>query len=86
MTAAELATGWNTTTVNEGVLKDRGQNIYRLIGQLQGPQGQLIKNWRAASKAGDAAKVAEAQAAIEKLEAQIQAAIQPIPLKFDIEK
>jgi hypothetical protein len=83
VTSKELAAGWNLTTVNEGVLKDRGQDIYRLIGQLQ---GQPLKDWRAASKAGDAAKLAEAQKTIDGLEAQIQAAIQPVPLQFEIER
>jgi hypothetical protein len=42
--------------------------------------------WRAASKAKDAEKRAAAQKAIEECEAEIQAAVQPVALKFEIAK
>jgi len=60
-----------------------GENLAALIGNLQAP---LNKEWRDASKANDPEKLAAAQKAIEEVEAKIQAAVQPLPLEFEIEK
>jgi len=56
---------------------------HTLIAKLQSP---LNQDWRAASKANDPEKLAAAQTAIDEVEAQIQAAVQPVPLRFEIEK
>ena len=83
VSAKELKEGWNLTTVTEGFFAKRSQEILALINKLQSP---LNQDWRAASKANDPEKLAAAQKAIDEVEAQIQAAIQPVPLKFEIEK
>lgn len=83
LTAKELAGGWNLTTVFEGVLADRSTAIN---GQISKLQSGLNNQWRAASQAKDQAKLAEAQAAIEANEAELQKLIQPVPLRFVIEK
>lgn len=83
VSAKELSEGWNLTTVTEGVLGKRAKNLYSLIIRLQ---SSLNQEWRAASKAQDPEKLAAAQKAIGEVESQIQAAIQPVPLKFEIEK
>ena len=83
VTAKELAAGWNMTTAFDGALGERSTAILALIGKLQ---TGLNNSWRAASKANDAEKLAAAQKAIEECEAEIQAAVQPVPLRFEIEK
>lgn len=83
VSARELNGGWNLTAVTEGFLAKRAQEILALINRLQAP---LNKEWRAASKANDPEKLAAAQKAIDDVESQIQAAILPVPLKFEIEK
>ena len=83
VTAKELAAGWNLTTAFDGALGERSTAILGLIGKLQGP---LNNEWRAASKAKDADKLTAAQNAIEACEAELQAAVQPVPLRFEIEK
>jgi hypothetical protein len=81
--AEDLAAGWNMTQVSSGVLAERVNALTTLLAKLQGP---LNNNWRAASKAGDVAGLLAAQRAIDDAEAAIQAAIQPVPLHFEIEK
>lgn len=83
VTAKELAAGWNMTSAFDGALGERSEKILGLIGKLQSP---LNNEWRAASKAKDEAKLAAAQKAIEETEKELQAAVQPEPLKFEIEK
>ena len=83
VSAKELAAGWNMTAVFEGVLGDRANTIGTLIAKLQGP---MNIDWRVASKAKDADKLAAAQKAIDEGEAAVQAAIQPVALHFEIEK
>ena len=58
-----------------GELAERAKTIYSLIGKLESPSN---KDWRDASKAQDEEKLAAAQKAI--------AAVQPVPLKFEISK
>jgi lysophospholipase L1-like esterase len=83
VSAKDLASGWNATTAFDGALGERANKILALTARLQ---SQLNNDWRAASKAKDAAKLAEAQKAIEVCEAELQAACQPEPMKFEIEK
>ncbi len=83
VTAKELAAGWNMTTAFDGALGERSTAILAQIGKLQ---TGLNNSWRAASKANDAEKLAAAQKAIEECEAEIQAAVQPVPLRIEIEK
>jgi lysophospholipase L1-like esterase len=83
VSAKDLAAGWNLTTAFDSVIGDRANTIATLIAKLQGP---LNNDWRAASKAKDAEKLAAAQKAIDAAEAEIQTAIQPSPLHFEIEK
>lgn len=83
VSANDLAAGWNLTTAFDSVIGERANNIATLIGKLQGP---LNNDWRAASKAKDAEKLAAAQKAIDDAEAEIQKAIQPVPLHFEIAK
>ncbi len=83
LTEKELASGWNLATIYEGAIADRNQKIIGLISQLQ---GGLNNNWRAASKAQDEAKLAEAQQAIDAVESQLKAACEPAALKIEIQK
>ena len=83
VSAKELAAGWNMTTAFTGSMGERSAAIMTLIAKLQGP---LNNEWRLASKAKDAEKLAAAQRAIEACEAEIQVAVQPAPLLFEIEK
>ena len=83
VSAKELAAGWNITTAFDGALGERSKNINALIAKLQ---SGLNNEWRAASKVKDAEKLATAQKAIEECEAEIQTAVQPVPLRFEIEK
>ena len=83
VSAKDLASGWNLTTAFEGALGERTTNILTLIAKLQGP---LNNQWRAASKDKNAEKLVAAQKAIEACEAEIQAAVQPVPLAFEIER
>jgi len=77
----ELAKGWNMSVLTEGPAATRATKALALIEQLQSP---LNLNWRAASKSHDAAKLADAEKAIEDCEAQIQTAVQPVAIKFEI--
>jgi lysophospholipase L1-like esterase len=83
VSAKALADGWNITTAFDGVLGERANKINALLAKLQSP---LNNEWRAASKAKDADKLAAAQKAIDDAEAEIQTAIQPVPLHFEIAK
>lgn len=82
LSAEELAKGWNMSTVVEGPLGARANNILMLIGQLQ---YQLNNAWRDASKEKNLEKLAAAQKAIEECEAKVQAACQPAPIRFAIQ-
>jgi lysophospholipase L1-like esterase len=81
VSAKLLAEGWNISTVFEGVLADRANHINELIANLE---GKLNQDWRAASKANEEDRLAAAQKAIEEAEGQIQKAVQPTPLRFEI--
>ena len=81
VSSVQLAEGWNMSTVQTGVIAERGTKIVDAIAQLQGP---LNNAWRAASKAKDAAKLAEAQAAIDTAETALAAACQPVAIGFEI--
>ncbi len=83
VSAKELSGGWNLTTVFEGALAERADKINGLIAALEGNENN---SWRTASKAGDATALAVAEKKIEETEAQLQAAIQPVPLTFEIGK
>lgn len=83
VSAKDLQAGWNLTRITQGVFAERAKDLAALIGNLQAP---LNKEWREASKANDPEKLAAAQKAIEEVEAKIQAAVQPLPLEFEIEK
>ena len=83
VSAKDLAAGWNIASAFEGALGDRANNIATLIANLQGP---LNNEWRTESKAKDADKLAAAQKAIDEAEVKIQAAVQPVAMKFEIEK
>lgn len=83
LTEKVLANGWNMATVYEGAIAERSTKIVGLIGTLQ---GGLNNNWRAASKAKDDAKLAEAQKAIDEVEAQLRAACQSESLRIEIQK
>ena len=83
VSAQQLAEGWNITTAYDGPLGDRSQQILNLISKLESPLNQA---WRAASKANDTAKLEQVQKEIEATEAQIQTAVQPVALKFEISK
>jgi len=80
-TAAELAAGHNLSTVTAGVIAERGEQILDLIAALQGP---LNTAWRAASKAGDAAKLQDAEKALVEHEAKVAAACRPEAIRFEI--
>jgi lysophospholipase L1-like esterase len=81
VSAKDLATGWNISTVFEGELADRTTKINALITNLE---GKLNTDWRAASKAKEEDKLTAAQKAIDEAEGDIQKAIQPVPLRFEI--
>ena len=81
VTSDQLAAGWNMSTVASGVIAERGTKIVDEIALLQGP---LNNAWRTASKAKDAAQLAEAQAAIDKAEASLAALCQPVAIQFEI--
>ena len=81
VSAKDLAAGWNLSTVFEGDLADRAVRINGLITNLE---GKLNTEWRAASKAKDEAALAAAEKAIDEAEGEIQKAIQPVPLRFEI--
>ena len=83
LTEKELASGWNMATVYEGAIAERSTKIIGLIGTLQ---SGLNNNWRAASKAKDEVKLADAQKAIDDVETQLRAACLPTSLKIEIEK
>ena len=83
VSAKDLAAGWNMTTVFDGALGERSTAILNLIAKLQ---GGLNNTWRAASQAKDATKLAAAQADIDTTEAELQKLVQPVPLRFTIEK
>ncbi|MHA3770479.1 GDSL-type esterase/lipase family protein [Verrucomicrobiota bacterium sgz303538] len=83
LSAKELSNGWNATTAFDSALGERAKNILGLISKLQGP---LNNAWREASKAKDAEKLAAAQKSIDECEAEIQTAIQPVAMRFEIAK
>ncbi len=83
VSAKELAAGWNITAAFDGALGERSKEINALIAKLQ---SGLNNDWRSASKAKDVEKLAAAQKAIDDCEVEIQTAIQPVPLRFEIEK
>ena len=83
VSAKELAAGWNMTAALDGFFGERATALLALIGTLQ---SGLNTTWRAASQTKDREKLAAAQKAIVECEAEIQAAVQPMPLRFDIEK
>ncbi|HEY3897131.1 MAG TPA: SGNH/GDSL hydrolase family protein [Chthoniobacter sp.] len=83
VSAKQLADGWNISTVFEGVLADRATHIDALITNLE---GKLNTDWRAASKANEEDHLAAAQKAIDQAEEEIQKAIQPAALHFEIAK
>ncbi|MEP6671197.1 MAG: SGNH/GDSL hydrolase family protein [Chthoniobacter sp.] len=83
VSAKDLAAGWNLTTAFDSVIGERATGITALLTKLQGP---LNTEWRAQSKAKDADKLAAAQKAIDDAEAEIQTAIQPVALHFEIAK
>ena len=83
VSAKDLAGGWNATTAFDGALGDRSSKILGLISTLQ---SKLNTDWRAASKDKNEASLAAAQKAIEDGEKAVQAAVQPEPLHFEIEK
>lgn len=82
-TEAELAQGVNLGGVPTGALAARATNIIRLIGGLQGGQNNA---WRAASKAKDAAKLADAQKAIDQTEAALREACKPQACKVEVSR
>jgi lysophospholipase L1-like esterase len=83
LTEKDLAGGWNLATVYDGAIAERSTKIIGLIGTLQ---SGLNNNWRAASKAKDEQKLAEAQKAIDEMEAQLREACQPPTLRIEIQK
>lgn len=83
LTEKELTDGWNMATVYEGAIAERSTKVIGLIGTLQ---AGLNNNWRAASKAKDEAKLAEAQKAIDDIELQLRAACKPASLRIEIQK
>lgn len=83
VSAKDLAGGWNATTAFDGALGERSTKILGLISTLQ---SKLNTDWRAASKDKNEANLTAAQKAIEESEKAIQAAVQPEPLHFEIEK
>jgi lysophospholipase L1-like esterase len=80
--AKELATGWNITSAFDGALGERATKILTAIGDLQ---GKLNNDWRAASKAKDAEKLAAAQKAVDEADAKIRSVCAPAALHFEIE-
>ena len=83
VSATNLAAGWNITSAFVGAPGERSNKILALIATLQ---SKLNTDWRAASKEKSGEKLAAAQKAIEESEKAIQAAVQPEPLHFEIEK
>ena len=77
----DLANGWNMSTLRAGPLGERADKIYGLIRALQ---GSLNNAWRTASKEKNQEKLAAAQKAITENEVQLQAAVQPVPIHFEI--
>ena len=83
VSAKDLAAGWHLTTAFDSALGERTDAILALVAKLQ---LGLNNNWRAASKAKDAEKLAAAQKEIDDAETELQTLVQPVPLKFEIEK
>ena len=83
VTAAELEKGINLGALTNGPLATHGAEIVKLVAGLQGGP---VETWRAASKARDEAKIAEAQAKVAEQEKLIQAACQPREIQFRIVK
>ncbi len=81
VTARELAEGWNLSTATSGALAERGNAILSEIALLQ---GSLNNAFRAASRSGDAAKIAEAAKALDAQDAKIAALCRPAPAQFVI--
>ena len=81
--AAELAAGWNITSVFDGAIGERSTKILATIGNLQ---GKLNTEWRAASKEKDATKLAAAQKAVDDADAELRTACAPVAWHFEIAK
>ena len=79
VSSKDLAAGWNMTLALEGRSSAIHKHLYNL-------QGRLNNDWRKASKEKDAEKLAAAQAAIDTTEKELQALLQPVPLKIEIGK
>lgn len=82
-TETQLAAGLNLGTADAGPFATSSTEIYNLIGTLQ---SQLNTQWREASKNKDATKLAATNKEIEQIETAINAACQPKPLKFTVQK
>lgn len=81
VSADDLAKGWNMSTVQKGVIAERGDQIVDLVFTLQ----QVHNNaWRTASKEKNAAALAEAQKGIDAAEAELFEACTPQPIQFEI--
>jgi hypothetical protein len=83
VSAKDLAAGWNIASVMDGPLGERATAIGGVIFKLQ---TTLNNEWRAASKAKDAEKIAAAQKAIDENETELQKLVQPVAWKFEIAK
>jgi lysophospholipase L1-like esterase len=81
VSAADLAKGWNMTALEKGAVAERNKKILDLITLLQ---GKLNTEWRSASKAQDAAKLAEVQAQITATETELAAACKPTAVQFEL--
>ena len=71
----------NMSTLRQGPLGERADRINFLISALQ---NSLNTAWRAASKDKNQEKLSVAQKAIDENEAKLQAAVQPVPIHFEI--
>ena len=81
VSAKVLAAGYNLSTAREGAIADRATAITNEIAALQ---GGLNNGFRAVSKAGDAAKLAEASKAIADQDAKIAELCKPKAMKFTV--
>lgn len=81
VTAAELAAGCNLCAAPGGEIVTRATAI---IGEISALQSGYNNNFRAASKAGDAAKLAEAAKAIDAQDAKIAELCKPKAVKFTV--
>jgi hypothetical protein len=81
LTHEELAGGWNMGTLDTGPVHQRLATVFRLVQQLQ---WELNRPWRDASRDKDQAGLDKAQKAIEACEEKLQAAVQPVAVRFEI--